>query len=85
MTEDECKKRELALYNSDKKEYLEEKGICTRSFGYQNVAVHDIKVDIYENDSIEIVAMKVRNAIEGKEFIEGEFINHDQKLLDKIK
>lgn len=36
-------------------------------------AIKIINIDIYENDSPEIVSMKVDNALNNKQFIEGEF------------
>ncbi len=45
------------------------------------VLVGGITVYIYEKDSYEVVAMKVKSALEGKEFIETEHTVSGQKLL----
>jgi len=73
---------EKKIYNENKKEYLAGMGIDENS---TNVTVGEIQIDIRQNDFPDIVAMKVRNALEGKDFIETEYTRSNQKLLNRGK
>ncbi len=79
LSEEEWEKRDLELYNTDKKEWLASMGV--EANGFISLSPHAIEIDIHQNDSVEVIAMKVKHALDGKEFIETEYTRSGQKKL----
>lgn len=75
---EEFNENQLNIYKSDPKEYLAQMGIDINNPPTSTV-ICGIEVIIGSNESADVVALKVMNAIEGKDFIECEFKNMSNK------
>lgn len=86
-SEEEWEKRDLDLFNKDKKEWMNSMGMEILDIDQQMTIItksaKEIIVNVYSNDCYDVAAMKIRNSIEGKEFLNIDHSRSDQKLLNR--